>query len=362
MDTFPNTALSLSLSSPAAPPGKDDLRHQNHIQPPLHMNASTAFSSSPLLHFLSPSLSTSAVLSRHADNSDGVVSARVSPAVPVQLELLPLKPSPQKPSSSSPSLHWQPPSFSGIDMNHMPACASSREEISENNFLMKRERERSSDAEQERNCEVSSRGSDDDGEGGTSARKKLRLSKEQSSLLEESFKEHSTLNPKQKAELAKQLNLRPRQVEVWFQNRRARTKLKQTEVDCELLKRCCESLTEENRRLQKEVQELRAIKVAPPCIISSDRFMPLPAATLSICPSCERVASRVAPPASVPSANTVAVPTTLTAIPCPSSASSSTLSFATLTSAASQQPRHLLPLSFPPTQGAPQHALPSAAC
>ncbi|KAK4762169.1 hypothetical protein SAY87_030053 [Trapa incisa] len=65
-----------------------------------------------------------------------------------------------------------------------------------------------------------SRGSDDDENG--MARKKLRLSKEQSTFLEESFKEHSTLNPKQKLALAKQLNLRPRQVEVWFQNRRAR--------------------------------------------------------------------------------------------------------------------------------------------
>eukprot|EP00262_Sarcandra_glabra_P000477 TRINITY_DN1055_c0_g1_i4.p1 TRINITY_DN1055_c0_g1~~TRINITY_DN1055_c0_g1_i4.p1 ORF type:complete len:214 (-),score=23.02 TRINITY_DN1055_c0_g1_i4:159-800(-) len=67
---------------------------------------------------------------------------------------------------------------------------------------------------------TSSRCSDED-EGG-STRKKLRLSKEQSAYLEESFKEHTTLNPKQKAALAKQLNLRPRQVEVWFQNRRAR--------------------------------------------------------------------------------------------------------------------------------------------
>lgn len=96
----------------------------------------------------------------------------------------------------------------------------------------------------ERAC---SRGSDEDDNGLT--RKKLRLSKDQSAFLEESFKEHNTLNPvsffestkqknnlrtslfvifasemlqKQKVALAKQLNLRPRQVEVWFQNRRAR--------------------------------------------------------------------------------------------------------------------------------------------
>ncbi|KAJ3677081.1 hypothetical protein LUZ60_002805 [Juncus effusus] len=131
-----------------------------------------------------------------------------------------------------------------------------------------------------------SRASDEDESG--SARKKLRLSKEQSAFLEESFKEHNTLNPKQKIALAKQLNLRPRQVEVWFQNRRARTKLKQTEVDCEYLKRCCETLTEENRRLQKELAELRALKTTHPF------YMHLPATTLSMCPSCERVASTAA--------------------------------------------------------------------
>ncbi|XP_061355482.1 homeobox-leucine zipper protein HOX11-like [Gastrolobium bilobum] len=130
----------------------------------------------------------------------------------------------------------------------------------------------------------SSKASDEDENGG-STRKKLRLSKEQSAFLEENFKEHNTLNPKQKLALAKQLHLRPRQVEVWFQNRRARTKLKQTEVDCEYLKRCCDTLREENRRIHKEIQELRALKTSNPF------YMQLPPTTLTMCPSCERVAT-----------------------------------------------------------------------
>ncbi|KAL6958014.1 hypothetical protein U1Q18_041174 [Sarracenia purpurea var. burkii] len=95
-------------------------------------------------------------------------------------------------------------------------------------------------------------------------RKKLRLTKEQSTLLEESFKLHSNLNPTQKETLAETLNLRPRQVEVWFQNRRARTKLKQTEVDCEFLKKCCESLNDENRRLKQELRSLKFQQLPPP--------------------------------------------------------------------------------------------------
>ncbi|KAL9663917.1 hypothetical protein QQ045_019311 [Rhodiola kirilowii] len=63
-----------------------------------------------------------------------------------------------------------------------------------------------------------------------------------------------------------------------------RTKLKQTEVDCEFLKRCCENLTEENRRLQKEVQELRALKLSPQFYMQM-----APPTTLTMCPSCERV-------------------------------------------------------------------------
>ncbi|KAL5214104.1 hypothetical protein ABZP36_003256 [Zizania latifolia] len=128
---------------------------------------------------------------------------------------------------------------------------------------------------------------EDGGCGIDGSRKKLRLSKDQSAVLEDSFREHPTLNPRQKAALAQQLGLRPRQVEVWFQNRRARTKLKQTEVDCEFLKRCCETLTEENRRLQKEVQELRALKLVSPHLYMNMS----PPTTLTMCPSCVRVSN-----------------------------------------------------------------------
>ncbi|KAF7093404.1 hypothetical protein CFC21_095818 [Triticum aestivum] len=69
---------------------------------------------------------------------------------------------------------------------------------------------------------------DDGGGDGAGGRKNLRMSKDQSAVLEECFKTHSALNPKQNKALANRLGLRPQQVEVWFHNRRARTKLKQT--------------------------------------------------------------------------------------------------------------------------------------
>ncbi|XP_022844168.1 homeobox-leucine zipper protein HAT4-like isoform X3 [Olea europaea var. sylvestris] len=121
----------------------------------------------------------------------------------------------------------------------------------------------------------------DDGAG----RKKLQLSKEQVAVLEETFKQYNTLSPKQRLALAKELNLRPRQVEVWFQNRRARIKLKQTKVGCDYLRRRCEILTEENKRLQKEVNDLRALKLSPHFYMNKN-----PPTTLTVCPQCEHVA------------------------------------------------------------------------
>jgi len=178
----------------------------------------------------------------------------------------------------------------GIDVNRLPSTGDCEEEVgvsSPNSTISSvsgKRSEREANGEDHETERASSRGISDEEDAETS-RKKLRLSKDQSAILEESFKEHNTLNPKQKLALAKQLGLRPRQVEVWFQNRRARTKLKQTEVDCEFLKRCCENLTDENGRLQKEVQELRALKLSPQFYMQMT-----PPTTLTMCPSCERVA------------------------------------------------------------------------
>ncbi|CAM0909656.1 unnamed protein product [Alopecurus aequalis] len=129
-----------------------------------------------------------------------------------------------------------------------------------------------------------------DGSSDGGRRKKLRLTKEQCTLLEDSFRAHNILSHVQKQELARQLNLSSRQVEVWFQNRRARTKLKQTEVDCESLKRWCESLTDENQRLKQELVELQRSAVARAA--GSQIFSQLPRATamVNFCPSCEKVA------------------------------------------------------------------------
>jgi homeobox-leucine zipper protein len=65
--------------------------------------------------------------------------------------------------------------------------------------------------------------------------KKRRLSFDQVRALEKNFEVENKLEPERKMQLAKELGLQPRQVAVWFQNRRARWKIKQLERDYELL-------------------------------------------------------------------------------------------------------------------------------
>uniref|UniRef100_A0ACD5V759 Uncharacterized protein n=1 Tax=Avena sativa TaxID=4498 RepID=A0ACD5V759_AVESA len=127
-------------------------------------------------------------------------------------------------------------------------------------------------------------GSDQDGgDEANGSRKKLRLTGQQTALMEKSFRAHNVLSQAEKHDLARELGLNPRQVEVWFQNRRARTKLKQTELDCELLRRWCERLSDDNARLRQELADMRS---SP-----SSAFLSRVTAAATVkaaCPSCNK--------------------------------------------------------------------------
>lgn len=88
--------------------------------------------------------------------------------------------------------------------------------------------------------------------------KKRRLTADQVHLLEESFEAQNKLEPERKSQLAKKLGLQPRQVAVWFQNRRARSKTKQLERDYDLLKASYDSLLSNFDNLVKENEMLKA--------------------------------------------------------------------------------------------------------
>ncbi|KAJ0052034.1 hypothetical protein Pint_02696 [Pistacia integerrima] len=91
-----------------------------------------------------------------------------------------------------------------------------------------------------------------------SPEKKRRLSPEQVNLLEKSFEAENKLEPERKTQLAKKLGLQPRQVAVWFQNRRARWKTKQLERDYDLLKASYDALLSNFDTILKENENLKS--------------------------------------------------------------------------------------------------------
>ncbi|KAI3516398.1 hypothetical protein L1887_15313 [Cichorium endivia] len=87
--------------------------------------------------------------------------------------------------------------------------------------------------------------------------KKRRLMAEQVQFLEKSFEVENKLEPERKIQLAKELNLQPRQVAIWFQNRRARYKTKQLEKDYDYLKSNYDKLKLDYDCLQKDNDKLK---------------------------------------------------------------------------------------------------------
>lgn len=93
---------------------------------------------------------------------------------------------------------------------------------------------------------------------GLAGEKKRRLSVEQVRTLEKNFEMGNKLEPERKMQLARALGLQPRQVAIWFQNRRARWKTKQLEKDYDVLKRHFEAVQSENEALQAHNKKLQA--------------------------------------------------------------------------------------------------------
>jgi len=86
-----------------------------------------------------------------------------------------------------------------------------------------------------------------------SREKKKRLTSTQIELLERSFQEDTKLDPERKMKLSRELNLQPRQIAVWFQNRRTRWKTKQLEHLYGVLKHQYDVISNEKQKLQEEV-------------------------------------------------------------------------------------------------------------
>ncbi|KAJ8760804.1 hypothetical protein K2173_021842 [Erythroxylum novogranatense] len=85
---------------------------------------------------------------------------------------------------------------------------------------------------------------------------KSRFSAQQIRMLESIFESETKLEPRKKLQVARELGLQPRQVAIWFQNRRARWKSKQIEQDYKTLRANYDSLASRFESLKNETQSL----------------------------------------------------------------------------------------------------------
>jgi homeobox-leucine zipper protein len=85
---------------------------------------------------------------------------------------------------------------------------------------------------------------------------KRRFSDDQIRSLETMFESETRLEPRKKLQVAGDLGLQPRQVAIWFQNKRARWKSKQLEQDYNVLQSNYDNLASRFESLKKEKQAL----------------------------------------------------------------------------------------------------------
>ncbi|XP_061338792.1 homeobox-leucine zipper protein ATHB-13-like [Gastrolobium bilobum] len=145
--------------------------------------------------------------------------------------------------------HQPPPSVNSIQPPYTP-----QDYHGVASFLGKRSMSFSSGIEVGEEANAEEDLSDDESQAGE---KKRRLNMEQVKTLEKSFELGNKLEPERKMQLARVLGLQPRQISIWFQNRRARWKTKQLEKDYNLLKRQYEAIKSDNDALQAQNQKLQ---------------------------------------------------------------------------------------------------------
>ncbi|KAL9240566.1 hypothetical protein vseg_014769 [Gypsophila vaccaria] len=98
------------------------------------------------------------------------------------------------------------------------------------------------------------------------SKNKRRFSDEQVRSLERIFESETKLEPRKKVQVARELGLQPRQVAIWFQNKRARWKSKEIEKNYRILKSSYDSLKarleaarKDKESLLTQLQELRGV-------------------------------------------------------------------------------------------------------
>ncbi|CAN6456091.1 unnamed protein product [Victoria cruziana] len=113
----------------------------------------------------------------------------------------------------------------------------------------------------------------DDGldDSSNACEKKKRLRPDQVRFLEESFESENKLEPERKMQLAVNLGLQPRQIAIWFQNRRARWKAKQLEKDYDKLKQKYDRLKADHEALIHEKENLQAEVVTYVKLLNSNK-------------------------------------------------------------------------------------------
>lgn len=91
----------------------------------------------------------------------------------------------------------------------------------------------------------------------SSKHKKKRLTEDQVAILENCFASKNKLEPEQKFQLAIQLGVPPRQIAIWYQNKRARWKTQSLELNYGALQLKLENVLDEKKQLEKDVERLK---------------------------------------------------------------------------------------------------------